>query len=158
MSGKEILAFPTILRDEDRLAKIPPEIVLQFDGEQSTQNALRRLKVKNDVCLIQIDTAIFAYEPILRRLKEITMLPLDSELLKWKKGVPVAHVPSQAEHIVKILQADYKTDLGPLLSTRKEIKLDASQAASLICGLTQQISLIQGPPGTMIRCQRLTEC
>jgi len=30
--GKEITAFPTINRDEDRLAKIPSEIVLRFEG------------------------------------------------------------------------------------------------------------------------------
>lgn len=151
VSGKEILAFPTILRDEDRLAKVPPEIVLQFDGEQSTQNALHKLKMKNDVTLIQIDTAIFAYEPILRRLKEVNSLPLATELLLWKKGTAVGHVPPQAEHLVKLLRANHQEDLQPLLLASKTIKLDKSQASSFICGLTQQISLIQGPPGLAFR-------
>lgn len=56
----DAVAFPTIHRDEDRLAKVPPEIILQFEGGgENTVNALRKLKLSNDITLIQINTALF---------------------------------------------------------------------------------------------------
>ena len=146
--GKEVVAFPTINRNEDLLAKVPPEIVLQFEGGESTTNALRKLKLGDDVTLIQIDTALFSYEPILRGLQQTKTLPLSSELLLWKKGDDISFVSDQATQVVQALRQNPQTDLQSLLSTTKSIKLDDTQAASLISGLEQTISLIQGPPGT----------
>ena len=148
IAGKEIVAFPTINRNEDLMAKIPPEIVLQFEGGESTTNALRRLKLGDDVTLIQIDTALFSYEPVLKGLQQAKTLPLSSELLLWKKGDNISFVPDQVAQVVQALRRNPQTDLQSLLSTRKTIQLDNSQAASLISGLDQTISLIQGPPGT----------
>jgi len=145
--GNEVIAFPTIFRDEDRLTKVPPEIVLQFDGHQRTINALRKLKTTDDVTLIQIDTAIFAYEPILKRLQSTSTLPLSSELLLWRKGDPVGKVSLRAESVIQHLQANPRRDLQHVLSTSRSIELDDSQASSFISGLTQKVSLIQGPPG-----------
>jgi hypothetical protein len=146
--GKEIVAFPTINRNEDLLAKFPPEIVLQFEVGESTTNALRKLKLGDDVTLIQIDTALFSYEPILKGLQQAKTLPLSSELLLWKKGDNISFVSDQALQVVQALRRNRQTDLQPLLSTAKSIKLDNTQAASLISGLEQSVSLIQGPPGT----------
>ena len=146
--GKEVVAFPTINRNEDRLAKVPPEIILQFEGGESTTNALRKLKLGDDVTLVQIDTALFSYEPILKGLQQTKILPLSSELLLWKKGDDISFVPDQATQVVQALRHNPQTDLQSLLSTKKSIKLDNTQAASLISGLEQTISLIQGPPGT----------
>ena len=146
--GKEVVAFPTINRNEDRLAKVPPEIVLQFEGGESTTNALRKLKLGDDVTLIQIDTALFSYEPILRGLQQTKTLPLSSELLLWKKGDEISFVSDQAMQVVQALRRNPQTDLQPLLLTKNSIRLDNTQAASLISGLEQSISLIQGPPGT----------
>ena len=147
--GTEIVAFPTINRDEDRLAKVPSEIVLQFEGGESTVNALRKLKLGDDVTLIQIDTALFSYEPILKGLQQATTLPLSSELLLWKKGDNIAFVPDEVSQVVHALRRNPRTDLKPLLSTPTTIQLDKSQAESLMSGLTQAVSLIQGPPGML---------
>ena len=154
--GKEVVAFPTINRNEDLLAKVPPEIVLQFEGGESTANALRKLKLGVDVTLIQIDTALFSYEPILKGLQQMNTLPLASELLLWKKGDDISIVSDQSKIkkktklrlVVEVLRRNPQTDLQSLLSTTKPIQLDNKQAASLISGLEQTISLIQGPPGT----------
>ena len=146
--GNDVVAFPTINRDEDRLAKDPPEIVLQFEGGESTTNALRKLKLGDDVTLIQIDTALFSYEPILKGLQQTKSLPLSSELLLWEKGDENLFVSDQATQVVEALRENPQTELQTLLSTKKSIKLDNTQAASLISGLEQSISLIQGPPGT----------
>ena len=153
--GKEVVAFPTINRNEDRLAKVPPEIVLQFETVDSTASALRKLKLGDDVTLIQIDTALFSYEPILKGLQKTNTLPLSSELLLWKKGDNISFVSDQprrrkktAMEVVEALRSNPQTDLRSFLSTKKSILLDNKQAASLISGLEQTISLIQGPPGT----------
>lgn len=154
VSGTEIIAFPTIFRDVDRLAKVPPEIVLHFENEESIRKALQKLKLDDGVMLLQIDTAIFSYEPILKRLQENNTLPLASELLLWKKGISVAQLDDseQASPIVEALGADIRTNLQSLLSSSKPIDLDASQAKSLISGLTQRVSLLQGPPGLFPGC------
>jgi hypothetical protein len=151
LAGKEILAFPTINRDETRLAKNPPEIVLQFENTEGTRFALRKLKRENDIKLIQIDTAVFAYEPVLKGLQQAINLPLSSELLLWKKGDVLEEIPmaNQATMAINALREDPRTNLKPLLRTATDIRLDASQARSLLSGLTQKVSLIQGPPGVL---------
>ena len=149
--GKEVVAFPTINRNEALLAKVPSQIILQFEGGESTTKALRKLKQGDDVTLIQIDTALFAYEPILKGLQQMKSLPLSSELLLWKKGDNISFVSDQnnkAMQVVQALRHNPQTDLRSLLSTKNSIQLDNTQAASLISGLEQSISLIQGPPGT----------
>ena len=155
--GKEVVAFPTINRNEDLLAKVPPEIILQFEVGESTTNALRKLKQgdeSDDVSLIQIDTALFSYEPILKGLQQTKILPLSSEMLLWKKGDNISFVSDQNNKVMLVVHAlrrNPQTDLRSLLSTEKSIHLDNTQAASLISGLEQSISLIQGPPGTCFR-------
>ena len=149
--GKEVVAFPTINRNEDLLAKVPSEIILQFEGGESTTNALRKLKQGDDVTLVQIDTALFSYEPILKGLQKTKAVPLSSELLLWKKGDNISLISDQSNQAMQVVQAlrrNPQTDLRSLLSTKNSIRLDDTQAASLISGLEQSISLIQGPPGT----------
>ena len=111
VAGKEILAFPTIHRDETRLAKNPPEIVLQFEDGEGTQLALHNLKRENDIKLIQINTGIFAYEPVLKALQQARTLPLSSELLLWKEGNILEEIPKQATAVINALRRDPYTDL-----------------------------------------------
>ncbi|KAF8213839.1 P-loop containing nucleoside triphosphate hydrolase protein [Mycena galopus ATCC 62051] len=147
----EVVAFPTIHRDEDRLAEKLPVVILQLEGDSSTTNALFKLKKKSrpKIKLIQIDTAIFSYQPILAVLQEMRSMPLSHELLCWS---PTSTVESPSfrlpTRIIEALRSNPRQDLGPLLQTPKPILLDKSQAMSLLAGLTQKVSLIQGPPGT----------
>ncbi|KAJ7116098.1 P-loop containing nucleoside triphosphate hydrolase protein [Mycena filopes] len=149
----ELVAFPTIHRDEGRLAENPPVVILQFEGEASTMKALVKLKQskKPKVKLIQIDTAIFSYEPVLRALQEMRDMPLADELLCWSsdsKIEPPSYPSASPATIAAAIAADPLQDLSTLLDTPKRIILDDSQAASLLAGLTQRVSVIQGPPGT----------
>ncbi|KAJ7475848.1 P-loop containing nucleoside triphosphate hydrolase protein [Mycena latifolia] len=147
----EVVAFPTIYRDEDRLAEKLPVVVLQLEGEASTINTLVKLKKRKhpQIKLIQIDTAIFSYEPVLKALQETRSLPLSNELLCWSPNStvdpPSYALPSQ---IIDAIKSDPRQDLSMLLRTPKPILLDDSQSLSLLAGLTQKVSLIQGPPGT----------
>ena len=143
----EIVALATVNRDEDLLAKKPPVIVLQLDGEASTTRALVKIKTGTKIKLVQIDTAIFSYEPILKALQDAQRIPLSSELLFWNKDRTIGRPSSQPTRVVQAIMANPCENLQGLLGTPQSIKLDKSQAAALLAGLTQNVSLIQGPPG-----------
>ncbi|KAG5647446.1 hypothetical protein DXG03_009376 [Asterophora parasitica] len=144
----EIVAFPTVHRDEDLLAKKPPVILIQIEGEATVIRTLLKLKSGRDVQLVQINTAVFSYEPVLKALQRTATMPLSPELLLWTPTSIVTEVTSQPSTLVETLRANPRHDIQSLLKTPKSIRLDTSQAASLIAGLTQKVSLIQGPPGT----------
>ncbi|KZP13920.1 P-loop containing nucleoside triphosphate hydrolase protein [Athelia psychrophila] len=145
----EVVAFATINRDEDLLATHPrPIIILQFEGEASTINALIALKAGKHFKLVQIDTAVFSFEPVLKRLQAAKTVPLSTELVFWKADSTLERPSFCPSRVLEAIQADPHQDLQGLLNTSKSIKLDNSQAASLIAGLSQNVALIQGPPGT----------
>ncbi|KAJ7126993.1 P-loop containing nucleoside triphosphate hydrolase protein [Mycena epipterygia] len=144
----ELIAFPTINRDEELLAKTPPVVVLQLEGDVGISKALLRLKSAKNIKLIQIDTAVFAFEPVLKVLQEMKSMPLAPELLFWTADDILRNPSSYPRDLVRALTSNPRCDLQPLLKTPKSIILDTSQADSLLSALTQKVSLIQGPPGT----------
>ncbi|KZT25311.1 P-loop containing nucleoside triphosphate hydrolase protein [Neolentinus lepideus HHB14362 ss-1] len=148
IADEVIVAFPSVYRDEDLLAKKPPVIVLQFEGKRSTSKALLAIRTAKSMKLLQIDTAVFAYEPILQALQETTTMPLSRELLLFNDSDHVIEAAGQPFRIVNAIKANPLMDLQALLGTKTAIKLDEAQSRSLLSGLTQSVSLIQGPPGT----------
>ncbi|KAH8824642.1 P-loop containing nucleoside triphosphate hydrolase protein [Flagelloscypha sp. PMI_526] len=156
MVDGEIISFGTLHRDEDQLSKPLPIVVLQMEATRMLEHTLSRLKTAQKVQLAQIDTGIFAYEPVLRALQSMHSLPLCEELLMWDPDPdpsisitpPRLHLPGSLQNIVSTIQQNPTCDIAPYLDTPKTIKLDQAQASSLLAGLTQTVSLIQGPPGT----------
>jgi len=144
----QVLAFPTIRRQEELLVKSEPQIVLEVEGGMAMQKLLLRMKSATHVKLIQIDVAVFAYEPILNALKSMKVLPLSTELLFWKKGSApgMLTLPHKLKVVVDHVRAQSGADAGKLVNLPKVV-LDAAQQKSLINGLTQKLSIIQGPPG-----------
>jgi len=69
LADRKVVAFPTINRNADLLAEQPPIVTLQLPSEAGTANALLRLKKAKSISLVQIDTAVFAFAPVLRRLQ-----------------------------------------------------------------------------------------
>lgn len=145
--GQELVALTTIERDEDFLSLSPPQIVAHIEGPASIVRALLKLKTAPAVKLLQIDTALFAYEPVLRAIQQTKVIPLSDELLFWRAGSPIEQSSYIPTSIIKSLKINPMQDLKKLLNTSKPIVLDKSQAASFVMGLTQVLSLIQGPPG-----------
>lgn len=143
----EIVAFPTIVRIPEELAKKLPIVTIEFAGKTSTVKALLRLKMARSVKLVQIDTAVFAFEHVLRGLQELKDMPLVDELLFWGPGSSTSQPPDAPTILIDQVENDPAGDLQGLLSTTNAIHLDESQAASLLTGLKQKVSLIQGPPG-----------
>lgn len=147
----QIVSFGTIHRDETLLSQSPPVIVLQVSSAVMLQNTLQHLKHAIDVQLVQIDTGIFAYEPVLRTLQSMRSLPLCKELLMWDASTsttpPKLQLPRSLQEAVSVIQYLPTTDISIYIGTQQAIKLDPAQASSLLAGLTQTVSLIQGPPG-----------
>ncbi|KAJ4494825.1 P-loop containing nucleoside triphosphate hydrolase protein [Lentinula edodes] len=148
--GDKAVAFPTIRRDETLLAKKPPRIVLELGGESAVTELLLKTQVTTDVRLIPINTAIFAFEPILNTLKRMKTLPLVDEILFWNPDKPLRgpSYPFPLEQAISNISRNPQTDVGAMLKLGKKIVLDDAQAKSLLSGLKQNLSIIQGPPGT----------
>jgi len=143
----EIVAFPTIHRDHNQLAQKPPIVTLQLAGKASISKSLLKLKTAKHVRLVQIDTAVFAYEPVLRGLQEIRHMPLVDELLLWSPDSVLKHARHAPNVLIEDLETDPTQDIQDIMGTAKSINLDESQMNSLLSGLKQRVSLIQGPPG-----------
>lgn len=144
-----VVAFPVIRRLEQYLAKKPPEFVLQLGGEKATVNALCSFRRARSIKLIQIDTAVFSYEPVLRALQAITHFPLAHDLIVSDDGSDMESPPSTRElqRIHEEIIRDPLRDLQPLLALAKSVILDKAQAAALLAGLSRRVAIIQGPPG-----------
>ena len=100
--------------------------------------------------MVQIDTALFAYEPVLKAIQDIKDVPLAEELLFWNEDSPTRPPSFDEPDIVAALELDPSCELQSHLGMSSSVKLDEKQAASLVRGLTQKVSLIQGPPGEFI--------
>ena len=146
----EVIGFGTIHRDEDLLSKKLPVFIVQLEGKANTLNVLTGLKTATKVKMLQVDTAIFAYEPVLKAIQDIREVPLAEEILFWTKD-SLTRPPSFDEPaIVDALKLNPGCELQSYLGVPTSVKLDKKQAASLVTGLTQKVSLIQGPPGMLI--------
>ena len=149
----QVTALITIVRDDDLLAHDPPIVCVQFSGkDDSITKALYALKQAQEVRLVQLSTAMFAYEPVLKRLQEIKELALKDEIMLWNPNDQVLPAPVSTRasivDLVTRIRHDPTVDIQGLLDLPKSTRLDASQAQCLLGGLTQRLSLVQGPPGT----------
>jgi len=140
----EPISFPTIYRDVDDLIKTPAQVTLQFRDDLSLKRTLSLIKSGQNIKMIELDSAIFAYEPFLRRLQKIRNLPLADEMLRYECQKASTLMP---ENIIASLECHAGKDIRELLRLKKKIILDESQMKSLTSCLRQRVSLVQGPPG-----------
>lgn len=151
MVDGEVAAFAAVHRDLDMLASKPPIVVLQLYGQSGTFTALIKLKTAQTITLVQLDTALFSFEPVLKGLQGLKSLTLVNELIFWKKGDCTIQPPSPPVDLIQRIEADPGQDLQKSLGLSGQVRLDKSQALSLLSGLKQRVSLIQGPPGRFCR-------
>ena len=130
--------------------------MIQLEGGASIEKTLLRLQSPDDTRLIQIDTALFAFEPVLKALQNTQFIPLSEELLFWKDGNLVGSALVTATRVTRPLAMNPSLDLLGLLQTPTRIVLDKAQAASLLAEPTQRLSLIQGPPGDAFQAPFIT--
>ena len=146
--GGNILAFATVDRNEDNLMKEPPVVMLRILGDDAFHKVLFALKVSNALEFLVVNTAFFAFEPILKCLQGMAELPLAQELLNQQGEPGPCDPPLIPDSLIQQLDhSDGK--IQQILKTKIGITLDDSQLQSLRAGLVQTVSLIQGPPGRL---------
>lgn len=147
ISNGNIVAFASVDRDEDKLAQKPPVLVLRIADEGSFSKVLLASKLSSDLQFVQVDTAVFAYEPILKCLQNMTEVPLQEQLLDLSPGSSDALSGIQPVSVFNEISRHWEQDLQSIIGTSRSVELDAAQAESLLTGLSKRVSLIQGPPG-----------
>jgi hypothetical protein len=120
---------------------------LLIEGEATVLRALPKLRAARRIKLLPIDVAMFAYEPVLKAMQDTLTLPLASEILYWNRSRLPALVEKQVPSLVDALRKNPAVDLKRYLTLPNSIILDGSQSSSFLLGLTQTVSIIQGPPG-----------
>ncbi|KAI3528554.1 ATPase [Colletotrichum abscissum] len=148
-----IVAFAFLLRDVDQLSKKPPIVTLQFTDSEATARALQALTPSNNLRFVLVDTPVFAYQPVLECLQEITELPLAERLLRLpndEKSQPqdLLQQTSYVQQYVRRLEEMMKSGSRCLSLGTQTFRLDDSQLQSLLHALQSPLALIQGPPGT----------
>ncbi|KAM0584092.1 hypothetical protein ACHAP6_007712 [Verticillium nonalfalfae] len=147
---KEIIGFAFTVRDVDQLAE--KVLGLQFAGNDTLSKALSAFRNPQNLRFVLVNTPVFAYEPVLERLKTIRDMPLEKYLLVLPDddtSTNDSFTPSP--EIAKLLKTLNKSSASIQLSFPKGLKrilLDESQTASLKNALESPLSIIQGPPGT----------
>lgn len=153
-SGHDITAFGCVVRNVDSLAKNPPVVTIRFTTSSGLKRATEALLKDNEGQLrfYIVNTATFAYEPILKRLQQIDEIPLEAILLQPKSGQCSYMVPERLSMLLSklrnSLEDDENIDLAPALKSQRSLSVSGAQLESLINGLESPISQIQGPPGT----------
>lgn len=147
----KVAAFPTLIRDEARLSQDKAIFLLEVKDKRIAAQLLVDLKVAKKIDLVLADVAVFAYEPVLLALQKMKYLPFEEELLFWTddKNLNMVDMSPELETRTRELSRYRKTDLSRHIDT-KSIVLDDAQMKSLLAGLCQRVSLIQGPPGNVV--------
>ncbi|GAB7363399.1 hypothetical protein MBLNU230_g3676t1 [Neophaeotheca triangularis] len=150
LDRQQIVTFATLIRAEDKLLEEVPLVTLRVPDRKSLENLLLTLKTSETAKFVLVDTPVFAYEPVLRCLQSTVELPLSQELFAVSAEEIEASVRESKVSPLDLLD-DIKMgasgDLQKALSLPKSVTLDNSQLESLMAGLYQSVSLIQGPPG-----------
>lgn len=156
LADGKLIGLSLIWRKDSCLAQDPPVLHVHLpDSKIAVRHILSGLRAAKDVKMVQLGTAAFAYQPILQQLQNIKLLPLAEKILQWSPGDPVLKT-SQSDttglnNLVSQLESNSSIELASALSLQKSTKLDSCQARSLIAGLTQQVTIVQGPPGNTIK-------
>lgn len=154
--GNNIFGFAFVDRDVDLLARTPPTISLQFTDGHGFRDTLMALQLPNaiDVQFVLVDTAVFAYEPVLLELQKLKELPLPDALVSPSSALvrlDDAVLGPALSFSISQLEAACRGREDPEGSIRlpcqSKITVDHSQMMALLHALSSPVSTIQGPPG-----------
>lgn len=144
-----IVAFASVERNEDLLAQQPSIVVLRLAEAHSLGKVLRACKLSQDMQFVLVDTAVFAYEPVLKCLQSMSELPLEEQILNLTPGSGEMLSGVQPVDMINSIRDSWNNDLQGIIGANSPIRLDQAQAESLITGLAKRLSMIQGPPGEL---------
>ncbi|KAF6807115.1 AAA family ATPase [Colletotrichum sojae] len=147
-----IVAFAFLIRDVDELLKAPPVVALQFTDSDALARALRAFQSPNNLRFVLVDTPVFAYEPVLGCLQEITEMPLEDSLFSPETDedgdsrLPLDQ-PASVSRYARLLEQALAEGSGTFDLGRR-FQLDRSQVKAVLRALQRAVAIIQGPPGT----------
>lgn len=149
-SNSTVIGFAFAVRNVDDLVKDPPLLSLSFCSSETMGKALRNAVQSPNLEFILIDTPVFAYEPVLRRLREITELPLDKHLLQMDDGDAEQsfEVPPKLQAEIQKIREHIRSGSQMRIAGRS-YNIDAAQAGALVTALQNPLAVIQGPPGEL---------
>jgi hypothetical protein len=158
INGTNIVAFATVDRNESSLLDDIPILVLDVTGRDGVNRILACASIGTTLTFLVVNTAVFAYEPILRRLQEKTEFPMFDCLLSSEPSQQALSLNKRLSNVVEKIEATEGKQLQDILDVERTIALDSSQYQSLLAGLKHSMSIIQGPPGikSPCSCVRLT--
>ncbi|SPO07334.1 related to ECM32 - DNA dependent ATPase/DNA helicase B [Cephalotrichum gorgonifer] len=143
--GKELLAFGFIWKDEAKLLRTPPVVEIQIPDIDALRKVLGALFQSKPLDFALVDTAVFAYEPVLKRLKCIKELPLDICLLDPSRADAVKFEPKPGiQSLIEDLKAQGSKEGCKIVGQ----PVDGDQVRSIVDALRLPVSAILGPPGT----------
>lgn len=135
MDGNDLVSFASVERDEALLAMKPIVIVLRVLGRAGFTKTLLRAKNSKDLRFVQVDTAIFAFEPILKCLQAKSSLPLVEELFYSDLHQEQQDSLVKPTRVIQSIKESGGKNIQSLLDTPNPIDLDSSQLDSLVMGL-----------------------
>lgn len=151
LRGLEIVAFATVVRDITKLTAPDSEIMLQITGHEGLRKALTYMKLYDDVDFLFLESRVSEYEPILKCLQDKQLrCPLIDDLFLYTRDKTVGQSSLIPANVTEGLEERSSSIAQDVFDTVRPVKLDNSQLESLLSGLTQRVSMIQGPPGMFI--------
>ena len=147
----QILGFAFLVRNADNLTKDPPHIQLRLADSHTCRALFSPAILQVGLRFVLVNTPVFAYEPVLNRLKTINQLPLERDILRLQDS-EVTDIESftPSNDVLDILSA-LKFGFGPrmrLSTNDSPVELDEAQSEALAYALKTPLSVVQGPPGT----------
>lgn len=147
LNKKEVVGFASLDRGSSDLTDDIPTLALSVQGDSALHRVLACAKMGFLFTFVIVNTPIFAYEPILQRLQSVMEYPLSRILLAQAPSPERLTFDGDLETIIEQIRTSRGQSLNRIIDTEKNISLDDSQLQSLLSGLQQSISTIQGPPG-----------
>lgn len=139
----ESAAFFMIHWNEKKLIKISRIIMIQLADDSTSSYVLFKMKIAENVKLIQFNVATFAFKSFLQCLQKMNDLSLINELLYWKIDKNIEDSFFQSAIIIKTLKSWSEKNLKDFLHFKKNIILYELQINFLCACLFQCISLMQ---------------
>ncbi|KAH6889821.1 P-loop containing nucleoside triphosphate hydrolase protein [Thelonectria olida] len=151
--GTTIIAFGSLIRKMEQVKKSPPVVGIKFKDSEGLKRALVAFSgpKRDHLKFFTVDTAMFAYEPILQRLKDMGDLPLENHIVDPEDPEENYNPPLKLQHFIEKLKTCFKSGVKARIPSdicTQDIRLEGAQLKSLIHGLSEEVSQVQGPPGT----------
>ncbi|KPM34618.1 hypothetical protein AK830_g11960 [Neonectria ditissima] len=104
--GSDVVAFGSLVRDPIMMLEKLPVVRIKFKDADGVKRALTALlgSKREDLKFCVVDTAMFAYEPILQRLKDIGEIPLETEIIDPKEHSKKAKMPKRLDQGLRLVQ------------------------------------------------------